>query len=208
VSRKAKFYQQLADQAAQMRNDEYRRGWNECMAEVMQYDKPWSDPGKGALRSGGQTYETGPRPTLTVPKHLPPPPVEGLTYVAGPMSNVGPPTWNYPKNVRPDLIPARAEIELAHHYSEGAEKYTEYGDDGRITHDGSNNWRLGYEWSKSIAALERHILAFKSGEDYDEPWPNGNPGSKHIIAAAWHCLALATFMDECPELDDRWKGPR
>jgi hypothetical protein len=96
VSRKAEFYQQLADQAAQVRNDEYRRGWNECMAEVMQYDKPWSDPGKGALRSGGQTYETGPRPTLTVPKHLPPPPVEGLTYVAGPMSNVGPPTWNYP----------------------------------------------------------------------------------------------------------------
>ena len=108
------------------------------------------------------------------------------------------------KDVRPDLIPAKAHIELARHYSEGAAKYTEYDDDGNIIHDGSNNWRLGYEWSKSIAALERHLLAFKNGEDYDEPWPNGHPGSKHVIAVAWHALALATYMDEHPELDDRW----
>ncbi|AEK09552.1 hypothetical protein LITTLEE_173 [Mycobacterium phage LittleE] len=103
------------------------------------------------------------------------------------------------KMCRPDLIPARAHMELATHYAHGAAKYTEYDDKGNVTHEGGNNWRLGYEWSKSIAALERHLLAFKSGEDYDAEF-----GSKHIIAAAWHCMTLATFMDEHPEFDDRW----
>jgi hypothetical protein len=103
------------------------------------------------------------------------------------------------KLCRPDLIPARAHLELALHYGHGAQKYTEYDEQGNMTHEGGNNWRLGYEWSKSIAALERHILAFKDGEDFDEEF-----GSKHVIAAAWHCLTLATFMDEHPEFDDRW----
>lgn len=102
------------------------------------------------------------------------------------------------KSVRPDLIPAKATIELALHYGLGSEKYTERDEDGNVTHDGANNWRLGYEWSKSIGALERHVLAFKSGEDFDEEF-----GSKHIIAAAWHCLTLATFMDEQKSFDDR-----
>lgn len=83
MSRKAEFYQGLADQAAEMRNDEYRRGWNECMTQVMKHDKSWSSPGKGTL-------------VVERPKRLPPAPTEGLTYVAGPMSNIGPPTWNYP----------------------------------------------------------------------------------------------------------------
>lgn len=108
------------------------------------------------------------------------------------------------KIMRPDLIPAKAIMDLAVHFGEGAAKYTEYDDDGNVTHDGSNNWRLGYEWSKTIAALERHLLLFKNGEDYDEDWPNGHPGSKHVIAVAWHALVLATYMDEHPELDDRW----
>lgn len=108
------------------------------------------------------------------------------------------------KVVRPDLVPAKAQWELALHFGEGAEKYTEYDAQGSVIHDGSNNWRLGYEWSKTIAALERHLLLFKGGEDYDEAWPNGAAGSKHVIAIAWHALVLATYMDEHPELDDRW----
>lgn len=116
MSRNAEFYQRLADQVADQRNEDYKRGWNEAMAEVAQYDKPWTSPGKGltplgagavvervsesVFRSGGHTKQYGPRPKIATAapakKHLPPPPVEGLTYVAGPMSNVGPPTWNYP----------------------------------------------------------------------------------------------------------------
>lgn len=103
---------------------------------------------------------------------------------------------------RPDLIPAKALRELATHYGIGAAKYTEVDDQGNITHDGANNWRLGYEWSKSTAGLLRHVLAFLSGEDID-----AETGSKHVIAAAWHCLTLATFMDDFPSFDDRYDSP-
>ena len=102
---------------------------------------------------------------------------------------------------RVGLIPPKALLELARHYGVGAEKYTERDESGKITHSGDNNWRLGYDWSLSIDSLQRHTLQFIAGEDYDP-----ETGSKHMIAAAWHCLALATFMDEHPEFDDRWKG--
>lgn len=105
------------------------------------------------------------------------------------------------KLCRPDLIPPAAWIELATHFGVGAEKYTERDDKGNVTHDGANNWRLGYEWSKSIAALQRHMLAFMLGEDYDE-----ETGSKHVIAVAWHAVVLATFMDIHPGFDDRPKA--
>ena len=87
---------------------------------------------------------------------------------------------------RHDLIPARFLTELARHYGVGAKKYED------------RNWEKGYAWSKSYAALQRHLTQFWAGEDIDE-----ETGSKHLVAAAWHCIALATFMDEHPEKDDR-----
>ena len=78
--------------------------------------------------------------------------------------------------------------ELAEHYGRGSQKYAEH------------NWRRGYDWSKSYDALQRHAQAFWNGEDLDP-----ETGSKHIICAAWHALALATFMEEHPEKDDRWR---
>ena len=92
------------------------------------------------------------------------------------------------KDERHDLIPQEALAELATHYGVGARKYDDH------------NWRKGYDWSKSYAALQRHARAFWSGEDLDP-----ETGSKHIIAVAWHAFALATFMDEHPEKDDRWR---
>ncbi len=89
---------------------------------------------------------------------------------------------------RPDLIPVEALRELATHYGRGSEKYDDH------------NWRKGYEWSKSYAALQRHANAFWGGEDLDPEL-----GTKHVIAVAWHALTLATYMDEHPELDDRYK---
>jgi len=94
------------------------------------------------------------------------------------------------KLARFDLIPAESWYELAEHYGTGAKKYPDH------------NWRKGYAWSNSYAALQRHLAQFWSGEDRDE-----ETGSKHIIAAAWHCLTLSTFMDEFPEKDDRFKAP-
>lgn len=96
------------------------------------------------------------------------------------------------KLARFDLLPAGALTLLAEHYGKGEQKYPT-GDDG------IPNWRRGYAWSLSFAACLRHLWAFWRGEDVDE-----ETGTPHVIAAAWHCLALATFMDEQRGFDDRF----
>lgn len=95
------------------------------------------------------------------------------------------------KLARFDLIPPRAHRLLAEHYGRGAEKYDD------------NNWRKGYEWGKSVAALERHLNAFKDNEDYDE-----ETGSLHLVAVAWHAFTLIESYFDYPEFDDRWKGTK
>jgi len=86
-----------------------------------------------------------------------------------------------------DQIPADALNELAEHYGKGSAKYSKH------------NFRKGYEWSLSFSAAMRHLWQFWGGEDIDE-----ETGSKHVTAAAWHCLNLATLMDEHPNFDDRY----
>lgn len=93
------------------------------------------------------------------------------------------------KPERFDLLPQEALAAVARHYAVGAEKYS------------AHNWRKGYEWSKSFAALQRHSNAFWSGEDID-----AETGSPHMAAVAFHALALITFMAEQPEFDDRYKA--
>jgi hypothetical protein len=84
-------------------------------------------------------------------------------------------------------IPPQALYELAEHFGRGADKYE------------AHNFRNGYDWSLSFDACQRHLWQFWGGEDMDE-----ETGSKHLIAAAWHCLCMATFMDEHRDLDDRY----
>lgn len=93
------------------------------------------------------------------------------------------------KDARFDLIPVGALTQLAEHYGVGAKKYAD------------NQWRKGYEWSKSYAALQRHANQFWGGEDFDD-----ETGSHHMAAVAWHALALLTFFDEFPQFDDRFRG--
>jgi hypothetical protein len=103
------------------------------------------------------------------------------------------------------LIPPKALLEIAEHYGKGAQKYA------------ANNWRKGLDWSDSYHALFRHLMLFWDGEDFDvckcdpvNPTPCkecGATGSKHMTAVAWHAIALMTFMDEHPELDDRFVAP-
>jgi len=97
------------------------------------------------------------------------------------------------KPARFDLIPADALWELAEHYGKGAAKY-------QADEDGLENWRNGYNWSLTLAALARHFFSVLNGEDIDE-----ETGSKHIIAVAWHALTLAHFMnrEDLREWDDR-----
>lgn len=119
------------------------------------------------------------------------------------------------KLARFDLIPVGPLTELAEHYGVGASKYA------------NHQWRQGYEWSKSYAALMRHLTAFWSGLDFDacsnDPEgcshvdAEGNPfvaeredacfnhtGSHHLAAVAWHAFCLMEFRREHPGHDDRY----
>ena len=97
------------------------------------------------------------------------------------------------KQARYDLIPSIPLDLLARHYGKGAEKYAQV--------NGLDNWRNGYEWSLSYAAMQRHLNAFWAGEDFDP-----ETQSPHLVAAAWHCFTLLEFMfgnRTHYELDDR-----
>lgn len=97
------------------------------------------------------------------------------------------------KGIKPeryDLIPVEAMAIVAQLYGKGAEKYA------------AHNWRRGYEWSKSYAALQRHANAFWQGVDDDEEM-----GLPHLASVVFHALALMTFMQEQPGFDDRFEGP-
>ncbi|AXH46895.1 DUF5664 domain-containing protein [Mycobacterium phage Aminay] len=87
---------------------------------------------------------------------------------------------------RYDLIPAEPLRRLAEHYGRGALKYAD------------DNWRKGYDWRLSFAALNRHLWQFWAGEDID-----AETGTPHIIAVAWHAFTLAEFAEIHPEFDTR-----
>lgn len=90
------------------------------------------------------------------------------------------------KLARFDLVPVKPLWEVAEHFGRGAAKYAEH------------NWAKGYRWSLCYQAAIRHLMQFWAGEDMDKQLK-----SKHVIAAAWHCLVLAFYMDVFPQKDDR-----
>lgn len=94
------------------------------------------------------------------------------------------------KKARFDLIPAGPLWQLAELYGRGAEKY------------GDSNWRKGYGWSLSFAALMRHAWKFWWGEDIDE-----ETGMPHMACAAFHCFTLLEFMTNHRAFDDRYERP-
>ena len=93
------------------------------------------------------------------------------------------------KDARYDLVPPEATWLEAQVYGKGAEKYAE------------RNWEGGYEWGKSIAAIERHLALFKAGEDLDP-----ETGLPHLAHARWHTGTLLAFMARDIGVDDRAKG--
>lgn len=92
------------------------------------------------------------------------------------------------KLARFDLIPAEPLWKLAEHYGIGAMKYDD------------NNWRLGYDWKYSYAALQRHATAWWEGQEFGyETFAHRETGEEitveinHMIAVAWHAFALYWF---------------
>lgn len=93
------------------------------------------------------------------------------------------------KDARFDLIPVGPLTQVAEHYGKGAYKYDDH------------QWRKGYEWSKSYAALQRHATQFWGGEDFDV-----ETGSNHMAAVAWHALTLLEFYENNKSFDDRYRA--
>jgi hypothetical protein len=90
------------------------------------------------------------------------------------------------KAQRMDLLPWDTLMKVSEHYHYGASKYDQ------------RNWERGYAWSLSFAALQRHLAAFWQGEDIDE-----ESGSHHLAAAAFHVLAMFTYVNRGLGTDDR-----
>lgn len=88
--------------------------------------------------------------------------------------------------LRYDLVPPFAHEQLAKILTHGAKIY------------GERDWENGLNWSEVIASMERHLNAFKNGEDYDS-----ESGLLHIS----HVLSNAAFLTEYyrtyPQGDDR-----
>lgn len=89
---------------------------------------------------------------------------------------------------RMDLVPPEAMLALGRHFEIGAKKYAD------------RNWERGMDWGKCCASLERHLLAWKSGEDYDS-----ETGSHHMISVAWNAFVLFTYAIRGIGKDDRPK---
>lgn len=99
--------------------------------------------------------------------------------------------------LRYELISTYGLKELAKVYTSGAEKYTIRDKDGKIIEDGSDNWRKGLPWMSVIASAQRHIEAFKEGEDFDEL------GTYHLANAAWNLFTILDYYKTHPGYDNR-----
>jgi len=93
------------------------------------------------------------------------------------------------KEARFDLIPAGPLTTLARLYGRGAQKYDD------------DNWRKGYDWRLSFAAMQRHAWQFWGGQDNDE-----ETALPHLASVAWHAFTLLEFMQVHPQYDSRYAG--
>lgn len=87
---------------------------------------------------------------------------------------------------RYDLVPPHAYDQLATVLMKGAEKY------------GERDWENGLQWSEVIASLERHLNAFKNGQDFDK-----ESGLLHISHVLTNAAFLTEFYKTYPQGDDR-----
>ena len=95
---------------------------------------------------------------------------------------------------RMSLISSVFLFGLARQLTYGEQKYIKNGKPG------SNNWRLGFQWSELIDALERHIHAYKDGQNLD-------PDSKlpHVDAISACAMFISEHYHRNLGVDDRYK---
>lgn len=88
--------------------------------------------------------------------------------------------------VRRDLEPAFAQEQYAQVLTKGAEKYAD------------RNWEKGMKWSKVLASMKRHVLAYEKGEDYDP-----ETGLLHTAHIMCNAAFLTEYYKIYPQGDDR-----
>lgn len=90
---------------------------------------------------------------------------------------------------RLDLIPPEVVLALGVVLTYGAAKYRD------------NNWRAngGMRWGRVYAAMQRHLLAWQSGEDLDP-----ESGLPHLAHALTNLTFLLSFAHHGMGVDDRW----
>ncbi len=112
------------------------------------------------------------------------------------MSNKGL-RYNQGKN-RLSLVPTSAIEGIGEVLTYGANKYTVRDDKGNVLIDGANNWRKGLPWLEVIDSLERHLAAFKKGEDNDV-----ESNLLHIDHLLTNAAFLKEFYKIYPQGDNR-----
>lgn len=90
---------------------------------------------------------------------------------------------------RLDLLSPIALNEIARVMGYGAKKYD------------AHNWRKGLAWSRVYAAVQRHLLAWQSGESEDP-----ETGISHLAHASCGLMFLLEYSKTHVHLDDRYKG--
>jgi hypothetical protein len=87
-----------------------------------------------------------------------------------------------------DLLPVGAKKAIAEVFDFGAKKYARH------------NWRNGFNYSRLIAAAERHLDAFNDGEDLDP-----ESGKPHLAHLGCCVLMLLESTIKGYGTDDRYK---
>lgn len=94
---------------------------------------------------------------------------------------------NYMEKPPINLIPYDAKVEIGKVLGFGQNKY------------GRAQWTGGIEYSRLLAAAERHMGLFNSGQNLDE-----ESKLEHIAHAAVNLCMLLWMIKNKPEMDDRW----
>jgi len=90
---------------------------------------------------------------------------------------------------RMDLLSSVAMVATAKVLTVGAEKYD------------AHNWRRGFNWTRLIAAAQRHMLAFNDGEDFDP-----ETGLCHLDHLACCVMFLQEHFHKGLGKDDRYQA--
>lgn len=113
------------------------------------------------------------------------------------------------------MLPTKPLEYLADVYTRGAHKYSVYEDEEgnqflgkdipleevykyKLIESGADNWRKGLPWMDTLDSVERHIEAWKGGEDLDQEIK-----TYHLANAAWGLFSILEFYKTHPEMDDR-----